>query len=235
MMNLRTPVPLSQTITLFESISKDLVLNLLNRSDGSLRLKSNRFLVGKTFFGSPKSRPRRSPRAEPHYRAVPLFERRIPNTMSLSRVIVPIKRVVDYSVKIRVKSDKTAVDTANVKMSMNPFDEIALEEAIKMKEKGTVKEVVAVTIGPTAAQETLRTAMAMGADRAVHVETDQEVQPLAVAKLLKKIVEAEKPELVILGKQAIDDDSNQTGQILAGLLNWPQATFASKVRISHIK
>ena len=147
------------------------------------------------------------------------------------RVLVPVKRVIDYAVKIRVRGDKKGVETANVKMSMNPFDEIAIEEAIRMKEKGLVKEIVAVSMGPTTCQETLRTAMAMGADRSIHVETDKELQPLAVAKLLKKLVDTEKPELVILGKQAIDDDSNQTGQLLAGLLDWPQGTFASKVII----
>lgn len=147
------------------------------------------------------------------------------------RVLVPVKRVIDYAVKIRVRGDKKGVETANVKMSMNPFDEIAIEEAIRMKEKGLVKEIVAVSMGPATCQETLRTAMAMGADRSIHIETDKELQPLAVAKLLKKLVDNEKPELVILGKQAIDDDSNQTGQLLAGLLDWPQGTFASKVLI----
>jgi electron transfer flavoprotein beta subunit len=147
------------------------------------------------------------------------------------RVLVPVKRVIDYAVKIRVRGDKKGVETANVKMSMNPFDEIAIEEAIRMKEKGLVKEIVAVSMGPATCQETLRTAMAMGADRSIHIETDKELQPLAVAKLLKKLVDNEKPELVILGKQAIDDDSNQTGQLLAGLLDWPQGTFASKIEL----
>jgi electron transfer flavoprotein beta subunit len=145
------------------------------------------------------------------------------------KVLVPVKRVVDYNVKIRVKADGTGVETANVKMSMNPFDEIAVEEAVRLKEAGTATEVVAVTLGPQAAQETLRTALAMGADRAIHVVTDVELQPLAVAKALKALVDKEQPRLVILGKQAIDDDSNQTGQMLAALLGWPQGTFASKV------
>ncbi len=148
------------------------------------------------------------------------------------KVLVTVKRVVDYNVKIRVKADKTGVELANVKMSMNPFDEIAVEEAVRLKEAGKVTEIVAVSIGPTAAQETLRTAMAMGADRGILVQTDAEVQPLAVAKLLKALVEKESPNLVILGKQAIDDDSNQTGQMLAALLGWPQGTFASKVELS---
>ena len=148
------------------------------------------------------------------------------------KVLVPVKRVVDYNVKVRVKSDGTGVDTANVKMSMNPFDEIACEEAVRLKEAGVVTEIVAVSIGPTQCQETLRTALAVGADRAILVETGAEVQPLAVAKILRKIVQNEAPQLVILGKQAIDDDSNQTGQMLAALLGWPQATFASKVKIA---
>jgi len=143
-----------------------------------------------------------------------------------------VKRVVDFAVKVRVKSDKSGVETANVKMSMNPFDEIALEEAIRLKEKGAAKEIVAVTLGPTASQETLRTALALGADRAIHVETEKELEPLAVAKLLQEIVKKESPELVITGKQAIDDDSNQTAQLLAGLLNWSQGTFAAKVEIA---
>jgi electron transfer flavoprotein beta subunit len=148
------------------------------------------------------------------------------------KVLVPVKRVVDYNVKIRVKADGSGVELANVKMSMNPFDEIAVEEAIRLKEKGAVTEIVAVSIGPAKAQETIRTALAMGADRGILVETGEEaVEPLAVAKLLKGIVEAEQPGLVILGKQAIDDDSNQTGQMLAALLGWPQGTFASKVAI----
>ncbi len=147
------------------------------------------------------------------------------------KILVPVKRVVDYNVKIRVKADGTGVETANVKMSMNPFDEIAIEEAVRLKEKGKATEVVAVTIGPKAAEETLRTALAIGADRALHVVHEAEVQPLAVAKLLVKLVDKEQPQLVILGKQAIDDDSNQTGQMLAALLNWGQATFASKVEV----
>ncbi len=145
------------------------------------------------------------------------------------KVLVPVKRVVDYNVKIRVKADGSGVETANVKMSMNPFDEIAVEEAIRMKEKGAVTEIVAVSIGPQQAQETIRTALAMGADRGILVKTDATVEPLAVAKILKAIVEAEEPGLVILGKQAIDDDCNQTGQMLAALLGWSQGTFASKV------
>src|SRR5712664_935671 len=145
------------------------------------------------------------------------------------KVLVPVKRVVDYNVKVRVKSDGSGVDTANVKMSMNPFDEIAVEEAIRLKEKGVATEVVAVSCGITACQETLRTALAIGADRAILVETDIELQPLAVAKLLKALVDKEQPQLVILGKQAIDDDANQTGQMLASLADLPQATFASKV------
>src|SRR5690554_740818 len=149
------------------------------------------------------------------------------------KVLVPVKRVVDYNVKIRVKPDGSGVELANVKMSMNPFDEIAVEEAIRLKEKGVASEIVAMSIGPTKAQETIRTALAMGADRGVLVETDEGavVEPLAVAKLLKSIVAEEQPGLVILGKQAIDDDCNQTGQMLAALLGWPQATFASTVAI----
>ena len=145
------------------------------------------------------------------------------------KVLVPVKRVVDYNVKIRVKADGSGVETANVKMSMNPFDEIAVEEAVRLKEAKTATEVVAVSLGVQAAQETLRTALAMGADRAIHVVTDVELQPLAVAKLLKAIVDKEQPQLVIMGKQAIDDDANQTGQMLAALLGWSQGTFASKV------
>lgn len=145
------------------------------------------------------------------------------------KILVPVKRVVDYNVKVRVKPDQTGVDLANVKMSMNPFCEIAVEEAIRLKEKGVAEEIVAVSIGPAQAQETIRTALAMGADRGIHVTTDQTVEPLAVAKILTKVVEEESPELVILGKQAIDDDSNATGQMLAALLGWPQATFASEV------
>ncbi|HEX5684374.1 MAG TPA: electron transfer flavoprotein subunit beta/FixA family protein [Ideonella sp.] len=147
------------------------------------------------------------------------------------KVLVAVKRVVDYNVKVRVKSDGTGVDIANVKMSMNPFDEIAVEEAVRLKEKGAVTEVIAVSCGVTQCQETLRTAMAIGADRAILVETDAELQPLAVAKLLKALVDKEQPGLVILGKQAIDDDCNQTGQMLAALADLPQATFASKVEI----
>jgi len=145
------------------------------------------------------------------------------------KIIVPVKRVVDYNVKIRVKPDGSGVDTINAKMSMNPFDEIAVEEAIRLKEAGHAEEVIAVSIGPAKAQETLRTALAMGADRAILYKTDLPVEPLAVAKILKSAADKEKPGLVILGKQAIDDDSNQTGQMLAALLNWPQATFAFKV------
>ncbi|MDT8998541.1 electron transfer flavoprotein subunit beta/FixA family protein [Paucibacter sp. APW11] len=145
------------------------------------------------------------------------------------KVLVPVKRVVDYNVKVRVKSDGTGVDIANVKMSMNPFDEIAVEEAVRLKEKGVVTEVIAVSCGVTQCQETLRTAMAIGADRAILVETDAELQPLAVAKILKALVDKEQPQLVILGKQAIDDDCNQTGQMLAALTGLPQGTFASKV------
>src|SRR5574337_1841633 len=147
------------------------------------------------------------------------------------KILVAVKRVVDYNVKVRVKSDGTGVDIANVKMSMNPFDEIAVEEAIRLREKGVATEVVAVSCGVTQCQETLRTAMAIGADRAILVETVEELQPLAVAKLLKAICQKESPQLVIMGKQAIDDDSNQTGQMLAALMGWPQATFASKVAL----
>jgi electron transfer flavoprotein beta subunit len=145
------------------------------------------------------------------------------------KVLVPVKRVVDFNVKVRVKSDGTGVDIANVKMSMNPFDEIAIEEATRLKEAGKATEVIAVSCGVAQCQETLRTAMAIGADRAILVETDAELQPLAVAKLLKAVADREQPQLIILGKQAIDDDCNQTGQMLAALLGWPQATFASKV------
>ena len=149
------------------------------------------------------------------------------------KVLVPVKRVVDYNVKIRVKADKSGVETANVKMSMNPFDEIAVEEAVRLKEAGKVSEVIAATIGPKQAEETLRTALAIGADSALHVVQEGEVQPLAVAKALVKLVEKTGPQLVILGKQAIDDDSNQTGQMLAALLGWGQATFASKVSVGE--
>jgi len=148
------------------------------------------------------------------------------------KILVPVKRVIDYNVKPRVKADGSGVDLANVKMSMNPFDEIAVEEAIRLKEKGTATEIIAVSIGVAKAQETLRTALAMGADRAILVQTDDEVEPLGVAKILAKIVEEEQPGLVILGKQAIDDDSNQTGQMLAALLGWGQGTFASKVEVA---
>ena len=147
------------------------------------------------------------------------------------KALVAVKRVVDYNVKVRVKSDQTGVDIANVKMSMNPFDEIAVEEAVRLKEKGVVTEVIAVSCGPAQCQETLRTAMAIGADRGILVETTEELQPLAVAKLLKALLDKEQPQLVILGKQAIDDDANQTGQMLAALADLPQATFASKVEI----
>ena len=148
------------------------------------------------------------------------------------KVLVTVKRVIDYNVKVRVKSDQSAVDLANVKMSMNPFDEIAVEEAIRLREKGAATEIVVVSIGPAKATETLRTALAMGADRAILVQTDDEVEPLAVAKILKGVAEEEQPGMVILGKQAIDDDSNQVGQMLAALLGWPQGTFASKVEVS---
>ena len=148
------------------------------------------------------------------------------------KILVPVKRVVDYNVKVRVKADGSGVDIANVKMSMNPFDEIAVEEAVRLKEKGTATEIIAVSCGITQCQETLRTAMAIGADRAILVETTEELQPLAVAKLLKALVDKEQPGLVILGKQAIDDDCNQTGQMLAALANLPQGTFASKVEVA---
>ncbi|MBI1397386.1 MAG: electron transfer flavoprotein subunit beta/FixA family protein [Betaproteobacteria bacterium] len=147
------------------------------------------------------------------------------------KILVPVKRVVDYNVKVRVKADQTGVETANVKMSMNPFDEIAVEEAVRLKEAGVATEIVAVSMGVAQCQETLRTALAIGADRAIHVETTVETQPLGVAKVLKALVEKEQPGLVIMGKQAIDDDANQTGQMLAALLGWAQATFASKVTI----
>ncbi len=148
------------------------------------------------------------------------------------KLLVAVKRVVDFNVKVRVKADGTGVETANVKMSMNPFDEIAVEEAVRMKEQGKAKEIVAVSMGPAQCQETIRTALAMGADRGIHVLHDGELQPLAVAKLLKALVDKEKPDLVILGKQAIDDDSNQTGQMLAALMGVPQATFASKIVVA---
>jgi electron transfer flavoprotein beta subunit len=149
------------------------------------------------------------------------------------KILVPVKRVVDFNVKIRVKPDGSGVELANVKMAMNPFDEIAVEEALRLKEQGQATEIVAVSVGPAQAAETLRTALAMGADRGILVKTDQPVEPLGVAKLLKKLVEQESPRLVILGKQAIDDDCNQTGQMLAALLGWPQGTFASKVALSE--
>jgi len=149
------------------------------------------------------------------------------------KVIVPVKRVIDYNVKVRVKADQTGVDLANVKMSMNPFDEISVEEAVRLKEKGKATEVIAVSIGPQQAGETIRTALAMGADRGILVKTDAEVEPLAVAKILKAICEAEKPGLVITGKQAIDDDSNQTGQMLAALLGWAQGTFAHTLELGE--
>jgi electron transfer flavoprotein beta subunit len=151
------------------------------------------------------------------------------------RVLVAVKRVIDYTVKVRVKSDNTGVDIANVKMSMNPFDEIAVEEAVRLKEAGVATEVIAVSAGVTQCQETLRTALAIGADRAILIESNEDLQPLAVAKLLKALVDKEQPQLVILGKQAIDDDSNQTGQMLAALANLPQATFASKVVVGDGK
>ena len=151
------------------------------------------------------------------------------------KVLVPVKRVVDYNVKVRVKSDGSGVETANVKMSMNPFDEIAVEEAVRLKEAGLVKEILVVSCGTSASQETLRTALALGADRAILIETDAELQPLAVAKLLQAVVQKESPNFAILGKQAIDDDCNQTGQMLAALLGWSQATFASKVKIADGK
>lgn len=151
------------------------------------------------------------------------------------KLLVAVKRVIDYNVKVRVKADETGVETANVKMSMNPFDEIAVEEAVRLLEAGTATEVIAVSMGVQQCQETIRTALAMGADRGIHVKTDEELQPLAVAKLLAKIVVKESPDVVILGKQAIDDDSNQTGQMLAGLLGWSQGTFASKIDLADGK
>ena len=151
------------------------------------------------------------------------------------KVLVPIKRVIDYNVKVRVKADNSGVDLANVKMAMNPFCEIAVEEAVRLKEKGVVTEIVAVSIGPKTAQEQLRTAMALGADRSILVETDEDVQPLGIAKALKAIVDEEKPDLVILGKQAIDGDNNQTGQMLAALTGMPQGTFASEVDVADGK
>ena len=157
------------------------------------------------------------------------FERRADCQEMTLKILVPVKRVIDYNVKVRVRSDRTGVDIANVKMSMNPFDEIAVEEAVRLKEAGVATEVIAVSAGVTQAQETLRTALAIGADRAILIESNEDLQPLAVAKLLKALIDREQPSLVILGKQAIDDDSNQTGQMLAALAGLPQATFASKV------
>ena len=151
------------------------------------------------------------------------------------KVLVPVKRVIDYNVKARVKSDQSGVDLANVKMSMNPFCEIAVEEAVRLKEKGVATEVVSVSIGPIQAQETLRTSLAMGADRAILIQTDQDLEPLAVAKLLKAVVAQENPDLVLMGKQAIDGDNNATGQMLAAILDWPQATFASKIEVEGAK
>ena len=147
------------------------------------------------------------------------------------KVLVAVKRVIDYNVKVRVKADQSGVELANVKMSMNPFDEIGVEEALRLREAGKAEEIIAISLGPQQCQETIRTALAMGADRGIHVKTDEELQPLAIAKLLKAVIDEEQPGLVILGKQAIDDDSNQTGQMVAGLLGWPQATFASELDI----
>jgi len=151
------------------------------------------------------------------------------------KVLVAVKRVIDFNVKVRVKPDKTGVETANVKMSMNPFDEIGVEEAVRLKEAGVATDIIAVSMGPQACQETIRTALAMGADRGIHVLADAELQPLAVAKLMKAIAEKEQPQLIVLGKQAIDDDSNQTGQMLAALLGWSQGTFASKLKVESGK
>src|ERR671916_2986082 len=148
------------------------------------------------------------------------------------KALVPVKRVIDFNVKVRVKPDQSGVDLANVKMSMNPFDEIAVEEAVRLKEKGVVSEIVAVSIGPQQAQETIRTALAMGADRGILIQSDTDVEPLAVAKLLAEVARQEQPGLVIMGKQAIDDDTNATGQMLAALLDWPQATFASRIEMN---
>jgi len=156
-----------------------------------------------------------------------------PKQRSTMKILVAVKRVVDYNVKVRAKADGSGVETANVKMSMNPFDEIAVEEAVRLQEAGKAKELIAVSLGISSCQDTIRTALAMGADRGILVETGVELQPLAVAKLLKAIVEKEKPDMVILGKQAIDDDANQTGQMLAALLGWPQGTFASKVEVGE--
>src|SRR5690348_2046791 len=154
------------------------------------------------------------------------------NQRNAMKVLVPVKRVIDYNVKVRVKADQSGVDLANVKMSMNPFDEIAVEEAVRLKEKGAATEVVAVSIGPAQAQETLRTALAMGADRAILVQTTDDLEPLSVAKVLKAVIGEESPDLVVMGKQAIDGDNAATGQMLAALLDWPQATFASAVEVS---
>ncbi len=151
------------------------------------------------------------------------------------KILVPVKRVIDFNVKVRVKADQTGVDLANVKMAINPFDEIAVEEAVRMREKSIATDILAVSIGVPQAQEVIRTALAMGADRGLHIQTDQDLQPLAVAKLLKAVVEAEKPDMVLMGKQAIDGDNNATGQMLAALLGWPQATFASKIEIDGKK
>jgi electron transfer flavoprotein beta subunit len=151
------------------------------------------------------------------------------------KLLVAVKRVVDFNVKVRVKADQSDVELANVKMSMNPFDEIAVEEAVRLKESGAVEEIVAISIGPAQCQETIRTSLAMGVDRGIHVVTDDEIQPLAVAKLLAAVIKTEEPDIVILGKQAIDDDSNQTGQMLAGLLGWAQGTFASKLTLAGDK
>jgi electron transfer flavoprotein beta subunit len=151
------------------------------------------------------------------------------------KILVPVKRVVDYNVKVRVKADQSGVELANVKMSMNPFDEIAVEEAVRLKEKGVASEVIALSIGAEKVQETIRTAIAVGADRGIHIHTDERIEPLAAAKIIAKMVEDESPELVILGKQAIDDDANQTGQMLAALLNWPQGTFASELTLDNGK
>ena len=148
------------------------------------------------------------------------------------KILVAVKRVIDYNVKIRVKPDRTGVETANVKMSMNPFDEIAVEEGVRLRENGGAEELIAISVGPKQAQETIRTALAMGADRGIHVATDEEIEPLVIAKILKVIAVKENPDLIILGKQAIDDDSNQTGQMLAALLDWPQGTFASEMTIT---
>jgi electron transfer flavoprotein beta subunit len=151
------------------------------------------------------------------------------------KILVPVKRVIDFNVKVRVKSDQSGVDLANVKMAINPFDEIAVEEAVRLKEKGVATDILAVSIGVQQAQEIIRTAMAMGADRGLHVQTDQDLQPLAVAKVLKAVAEAEKPDMILMGKQAIDGDNNATGQMLSALLGWPQATFASKIEIDGRK